>query len=248
MSNKKQSCGIIYKIINILENKVYIGKSKRSFEQRYSSGKWWKFTHNKQLISDYHRLGHDNFAFEICETNKIDPELTLLEAKYILICNSLQPNGYNCFIEYNGRKSFSDITKNRMSIGQIKRNKENPPQRGWHHTEEARKKIGESTIKMFSKFTEDQRKNRVRNALKGKNHPCWGKKMTEDEKLLRKKPNLKNSSPVLQIDPNTNDIINQFPSIKNAQQILKINNISAVCRGIRFLAGGFKWKYKNEIT
>jgi len=42
------------------------------------------------------------------------------------------------------------------------------------------------------------------------------------------------------------NIVNSFNSIKEAYEITKINNISAVCRGVREKAGGFYWKYADE--
>lgn len=54
----------------------------------------------------------------------------------------------------------------------------------------------------------------------------------------------KNYSPVLQMDSYGN-IIAEYNSIKEAQRKTGINNISAVCRGERHKAGGYKWRYKK---
>ena len=52
---------------------------------------------------------------------------------------------------------------------------------------------------------------------------------------------------VLQIDKNTNKIINIFKSEMEAGRITGINHsaISKVCRGVRKTAGNYKWKYYN---
>jgi hypothetical protein len=52
-----------------------------------------------------------------------------------------------------------------------------------------------------------------------------------------------NHSPIIQMDINFNPI-KKWDSIKEAQDNLKCNNISAVCRGKRNFAGGFRWKYE----
>ena len=54
---------------------------------------------------------------------------------------------------------------------------------------------------------------------------------------------------VIQLDKNTNQIINIFNSISEANQFLNKNradrNISRVCQGERKTAYGYKWKYLN---
>ena len=52
--------------------------------------------------------------------------------------------------------------------------------------------------------------------------------------------------PVYMINPETDEIIREFTSIKHAGIFLGINDpshISKVCRGKRMTAYGYKWKY-----
>ena len=53
---------------------------------------------------------------------------------------------------------------------------------------------------------------------------------------------------VLQLDKNTNEIINIFPSIKAAARSINKNHyhISEACNGKRKTAYGYKWKFKEE--
>lgn len=53
---------------------------------------------------------------------------------------------------------------------------------------------------------------------------------------------------VLQICDKTNNVIDDFDSMTEAQYATGVNfkNISATCRGKRIRAGGYKWKYANE--
>jgi len=53
---------------------------------------------------------------------------------------------------------------------------------------------------------------------------------------------------IIQMDIN-GSIIKEFESFKQAQSEtnIKYTNISKVCRGLRDTAGGFKWKYKENI-
>lgn len=50
----------------------------------------------------------------------------------------------------------------------------------------------------------------------------------------------------LQINPNTNEIIAEFPSLNEVeiQTGIRKSNISKCCNGKRNIAGGFKWRYK----
>ena len=50
------------------------------------------------------------------------------------------------------------------------------------------------------------------------------------------------------IDPKSNLVLKTFISISDASRKLGINgsNITSVCKGIRPLAGGFKWRYKDR--
>ena len=51
----------------------------------------------------------------------------------------------------------------------------------------------------------------------------------------------------LQIDPNTNEIIKEWPSIAEAEKQLGVSfgHISMCCNGKRKTCGGFKWEFKK---
>ena len=55
--------GIIYKITNTINDKVYIGQTTKTFNRRYSGGKWWLKTTNKHLLSSVNEYGVE--AFEV---------------------------------------------------------------------------------------------------------------------------------------------------------------------------------------
>jgi group I intron endonuclease len=87
---------IIYRILNKINNKSYIGQSVLTFNKRYKGGQWWKYTHNLILKNSIDKYGLDNFDFEIIEDNVKDiNELNKLEVLYAEKFNSYRPNGYN---------------------------------------------------------------------------------------------------------------------------------------------------------
>lgn len=54
---------------------------------------------------------------------------------------------------------------------------------------------------------------------------------------------------VLQIDPITNEVIAQYPSVSSATTAIGYkskSNIGACCRGIKKTVGGYKWAYTDE--
>lgn len=76
----------------------------------------------------------------------------------------------------------------------------------------------------------------------GINHPLYGKHHTEKTK---DKLSEHFSKPVLQFDLDGN-FIREWESIKQAQETLKIGNISNACRKNKNkTSGGFIWKYKE---
>ncbi len=87
--------------------------------------------------------------------------------------------------------------------------------------------------------------DKISKANKGKAKPeGFGLKISLAKKM---KPTNREDikSCIEQLDLN-NNFIKEWNCIKNPQIELKINNISAVCRGKQKTAGGFKWRYKNK--
>ena len=91
----------IYKIENLLNNKVYIGQSihiERRWQEHCSKA-------SQSLISKaIQKYGKENFSFQIIEEVDDITLLTKLETKYIKIFNSLVPNGYNVVLEDQSEK------------------------------------------------------------------------------------------------------------------------------------------------
>lgn len=95
--SEKMACGI-YKITNLITNKIYIGQSidcqRRWWEHKARAFDKNNNCFNKPLYRSIRKYGIENFLFEIikeCEPN----ELNEYEAYYISLYNSVIPNGYN---------------------------------------------------------------------------------------------------------------------------------------------------------
>lgn len=111
--------GYIYRIVNRINCKVYIGESKSlDIQQRWNG-------HIRSIISKYgapalieafEKYGLDNFKFEVIIVC-FDEDLLYYEAEYIRKYNTLVPNGYNIaeikFITGFNSKNFNDFLKNK---------------------------------------------------------------------------------------------------------------------------------------
>ena len=103
--------GVIYKITNTVNNKVYIGQTRRTFEQRKKQHlKSFKEQKTRTaLINSVISHGVDKFIFNIIEECN-DDNLDEREIFYINEYNSIVPNGYN--IQLGGRRIYTVKNKN----------------------------------------------------------------------------------------------------------------------------------------
>jgi group I intron endonuclease len=111
----------IYIIKNKINNKVYIGQTKRTLKVRFNGHKTKSKDDSKSAIHNAMRLyGVENFFIElVCECSTIE-ESNEKEIQYIKKFNSISPHGYNIL---EGGKSFpkffgpcSDEHKNKLKI------------------------------------------------------------------------------------------------------------------------------------
>jgi hypothetical protein len=86
--------GFIYKIVNTLTNKLYIGSTKTSIEQRFNEH--IKSLDGSPLHSDIQELGYQNFKIELVEKVPYidDEQLLIAETANIIKFNSIE-FGYN---------------------------------------------------------------------------------------------------------------------------------------------------------
>ncbi len=117
-----KSLGEIYKITNIINNKIYIGKTKTYYknmkfgsENRFKNHIASAFSKSKKydcpkLYNAIRKYGKDNFKVDIIYTCPID-EVDIYEIKYITEYNSTNDkNGYNIALGGGGR-SVVDVSE-----------------------------------------------------------------------------------------------------------------------------------------
>jgi len=82
---------IIYKVINKLNGKIYIGQTKQKIEQRFLQHSQV----NSPLGQAMRQFGMENFTIETIEECETQAELNEREIFWIKVLNSKKPNGYN---------------------------------------------------------------------------------------------------------------------------------------------------------
>ncbi len=213
----------IYKIVNKINNKIYVGSTLKSFKIRFNAHVHLlrrNLHENSILQNAWNKYGENNFIFEIIESiDNIEPnQLLVLEQKYINRYNSLNRNyGYNICLVGKSRigTKWSEESK-------LNRSGDKNPMYGKGYL---RKGV---LNPMYGKTLTQSHKNNMSKSLLGVKKPIIG--------ILLSKP-------VIMLDKN-NNILNTYLSCTEATNKTKILHISEVCNGKRKSAGGFIWKWK----
>ena len=213
--------GVIYLVINKINNKIYVGQTVGSFQDRYK-GDIAKNTHNEHLRRSIEKYGIDNFY--IVEEYKVaysQEELDYLEDWYITVYDTMNPSmGYN---KRGGgsRGKWSEESKQKMSENR----------KGRIITKEHRQKLSI--------------------AFSGENHPFYNKKLTDEHKrkiqYYQRNVRAKN---VVMICKETDLPILVFETCKDTNLFFNKKNVHPsvckVCKGKLKSAQGYKWMYKED--
>lgn len=152
----KTYSGSIYMIVNLINNKKYVGQTQQTIEERFRKHK--SSNSCPKLYNALKKYGESNFkifTLKVIAANKysvLAEQLDEWEKFYIKYYNSVE-NGYN--LTYGGQnklKQLSEETKKKISEAQ-KGEKGN--MWGKHHSDETKekisKKVSETRIKKYGK-------------------------------------------------------------------------------------------------
>lgn len=175
---------VIYKVTNLINNKIYIGQDSKNKENYFGSGKIIKKAINK--------YGIENFKKEILEICSNVDELNQAEKYWIEKLNSTNPDiGYN--ISFGGQSGWmlglrhSDETKKNYSINRVgKLIGDMNGMYGKTHSSESKKKMSRPKSGkdngMYGKKHSDETKKKISENLKGEKNPFYGKKHSDETK------------------------------------------------------------------
>jgi len=234
--------GIIYKIRNKINNKIYIGQTIRSLNERISEYK--NGLGNEYLNNAFNKYGWDNFEFSIIDTANTIEELNNKEIKYIIEYKSNQKEfGYN--IQSSGNNATTTIdTINKMSKSHlgIKQNEEWINKRiaisgsdeakkyGKRKSEDEKKQLSKKSAKFWlGKSRSDETKQKI-----SKTKKMNGLSEYQKQKICKK---------VYRINIKTNEIT-VFDSTNKASEYIGVNQstISRWCSKQRIISG-YLWKF-----
>lgn len=177
--------GVIYKITNVVNYKIYIGQTTKTYKKRWTEHLWSAENGSTQWIhSAIRKYGKENFTVEQIDHAHNRNELDEKEQYWIEYYNSLAPNGYN--LETGGvrNRCLSEIVRKRMSKT---RTGENNHRFGKPLSDETKRKISEAhkgmTSPMKGKHLSEETKRKLSEAHKGKKMPELAlKKLSERSK------------------------------------------------------------------
>lgn len=209
---------LIYKITNNVNSKIYIGQTIGKIEARWKRHTWecTKKRNAMAITSAIIKYGEENFIIEKIDDAKTINELNEKEVYYIMLYNTISPNGYNLDI---GGKNFKRTEETCKKMSMSKKNRE--------VSEETRKKLSISHLGHIMS-PETRKKLSDINKLK-----------TIDKKV-REAASLKNSKSYILIKDN------ELYVIKNMKKFAKINNYqnSNLCQLVRGKISQYKnFKY-----
>lgn len=232
----------IYKIINTINNRIYIGSAfnlNGRKSEHFSTLRKNKHR-NSKLQNSYNKYGDENFLFEIIE--RCDKSILLEREQYYI--DTLKPFFNICKIAGNtaGRK-VSDSAKLKMSIAK----------KGIPHDPDV---VRNRSAKLKGRVYSEESINNMRSGIKNMSEDA---KLERIKKLVirannRSRESLENIAtgrckPVNQLDMD-GVLIKKWSSGQEAGRVLKINKsaISACCRRIPEYksASGYKWEFAKK--
>ena len=237
--------GIIYKITNTVNGKIYIGQTTQTLKNRkkdHRNSMERERLKKLALYRAFKKYGFENFEWTTIYYAKDKNDLDEMEKYYIQFYKTMSPRyGYNMTFGGEGGQHpeeikkkisrslkgrvFSEETKKKLSLSlKGKYTKEKSSWWGRKHTEAERKKIGD--------------------AQKGQKNHNYGKKATEETRKKQSESHKGelswNHKRVRNIDTGI-----VYVSAIEASEKTGIDNssIGKCCKGKRNYAGGFRWEY-----
>lgn len=132
----------IYLIENIINGKVYVGKTKKLIEERWKDHvRNAKNKTNRRLYDAMNKYGPENFTISELDSVEDEEKINEMESWFIYILHSNDPkHGYNMTLGGDGGNTISAFTEDRL-LDYKKKLSESI--RGYKHSEETKLRLSE---------------------------------------------------------------------------------------------------------
>jgi group I intron endonuclease len=175
MSDYMKIYGVVYKITNQVNDKMYVGKKACKSTQWFEHSNY--YGSGKILPLAIQKYGIENFKREVCFICFSKDQLNEMEKHYIKLFESITPKGYNISAGGNGGCGFGINNHQYGKKGKLHH---------WFGRKHSLKTIenmsGENSILFGNHPSEETRKLMKENRLDthGEKHPMFGKHHSEE--------------------------------------------------------------------
>ena len=216
---------IVYKIQNKINGKIYIGKTEKTIDERYSkhlSNARKKI--NRHLYDSMNHYGYENFEVSLVENCKSSVELCERERYWIQYYDSISPKGYNMTTGGDGGytlSSWDEEQKTQLYQRQALKRV------GKKRSESTRNLLSEKSKIRESSKTEEQKlqiSNKISQTLKSK---------YKSGELVAKVPNLSGEEHPQYVSIDIEDVLNLIKSGIKLVDIAKKYNTTTATIGSR---------------
>lgn len=239
--------GLIYKITNTINNKIYIGQTARTLSQRKSEYFKDRYKSNEHLKNAFEKYGKNKFTFEEIDYAQNIEELNEKEIYWIKFYNcvdktigyNLHEGGRNCLLSDETKKKLSDTRRGRKQTPEWVAKR--IPKAG---TQEAKDMMG--------RFMTEEQKKHLSEITKGENAFWYGKKRDEETIDKIRKTKLENglSKQVCRFDMSKNEIIDVWDSIEYGAKMTGVSpsTIKRHCEfKIKKYDSAITWRFYKEL-
>ena len=240
----------IYKIINKINGKIYVGQSI-DIEERWKQHEYKAFNinsnaYNSAIHQAFRKYGVENFEYQVIELCSIE-ELDTKEIYWIEKLNTLAPSGYNILPGGQKNRSSNRVLFCQKCGKEICRDNESGLCRSCVQTKSdiPKEELYQALLDNRGNFTKvgaiyGITDNAIRKKCKNYGLPH----LSSDYKPAKVKNIQKR--PVQSLDLITGEVVSTYESIADAARdigIAKGNHITEACQGKIKSAYGFYWRY-----
>jgi group I intron endonuclease len=249
----------IYKIINLINNKCYIGKSNNIL-LRLKDHKRHINSLPYSLYRAIRKYKIENFSFEIIEliernTNKkLNKELLSREKYYIKKFKSHSKLGYNMTDGGEGIVGFHHSKETKIKCSESQQG-EKSVWYGKKHTEETKQKQSKTALKRYADIRKNNNgksflKEHCENISKGligiKRSEEVRRNISEGHKGLYLSGNFKSHNVKSVICLETQEIFSSINEASRKYGNLSNTTLSKCCQNKGITCGGYHWKFYND--